>query len=245
MMQGIRALVTGGAQGIGAAVCTALIQAGAKVAVNDLPAMVEGVRQAGDEGNAVWIPGDLSDVEECRRVVAVAVEELGGLDVLVNNAGGPLGHVPFEETTEEHFDRVVDVNLKSAFFVSQAAAPHLRSSGRGRIVNLASELFHLGHPEMAPYVSAKGGIVGLTRSLALALAPSVTVNAVAPGPTATERLKAERWFREEADQRVLDVPLGRWGAPDDVAGAVCFLAGPDAGWITGEILNVNGGIVMA
>lgn len=165
--------------------------------------------------------------------------------MLVNNVGGPLDHVPFESVTEQLYDDVLNLNLKSAFFVSQAVAPHLRASGRGRIVNLASELFLLGNPSMVPYVAAKGGIIGLTRSLALALAPSVTVNAVAPGPTATERLMQEPWFEERGAEELARIPLARWGDPDDVAQAVRFLVGGSGNWITGEILNVNGGIVMS
>jgi 3-oxoacyl-[acyl-carrier protein] reductase len=246
---GLRALVSGGGRGIGAAVCEALAEQGARVAINDLPSASEEAQRVLARCSAsgkgpVWVPGDLTSVGECRRVVAEAADQLGGLDVLINNAGGPFGQVPFDKTTEEHFDKVVDVNLKAAFFLSQAAAPHLQRSGHGRIVNLASEIFFLGHPEMAAYAAAKGGIVGLTRSLALALAPSIRVNAVAPGPTATERLMGERWFREAGGEQLARVPLGRWGDPQDVARAVCFVAGPDADWITGEVLNVNGGIVM-
>lgn len=241
---GMRVLVSGGAHGIGAAVCEALSEAGARVAINDLEAASDDAHDLTLKTRSAWVPGDLTSVAECDRVMAETVTQLGGLDVLVNNAGGPLGHVPFLETTEDHFDRVMNLNLKSAFFLSRASAPHLRQSGRGRIVNLASELFFLGHPELPVYAAAKGGIVGLTRSLALALAPSIRVNAVAPGPTATERLMAEDWFREAGDEELARIPLARWGDPQDVARAICFLAGPDADWITGEVLNVNGGIVM-
>jgi NAD(P)-dependent dehydrogenase (short-subunit alcohol dehydrogenase family) len=219
------------------------------VAINDLPALNEQAREvvascSNSSTAAVWLPGDLTSVAECRHVVAEAAAQLGGIDVLVNNAGGPLGHIQFNETTEEHFEKVLQVNLKTAFFLTQAAAPFLEASGRGRVVNMASELFFIGHPELVAYTVAKGGVVALTRSLALALAPSIRVNAVAPGPTLTERLMSERWFREAADIHLERVPLGRWGDPLDVARAVCFLASAEADWITGEVLNVNGGIVM-
>jgi glucose 1-dehydrogenase len=248
-LEGVRALVTGGARGIGAAICRELAADGASVAVNDLP---ESSHEATEVVSDVLASGvdaclaldDLSQAEACHRVVAAAADRLGGLDLLVNNAGGPFGHVAFEETTEAHFDKVLGVNLKAAFFCSQAAVPHLRSSDRARIVNLTSELFFVGHGLMAAYAASKGGIVGLTRSLALALAPAVRVNAVAPGPTTTARLMAEAWFREAGDDRLEGVPLHRWGDPQDVARAVTFLGGPGGDWITGQVLNVNGGIVM-
>lgn len=247
MIEGLRVLVTGGSTGIGSAICRTLAAGGARVAVADIRNPNDATGNESDPRGLeyLWIPADLTVVSDCRDAVATAAREMGGLDVLVNNVGGPLDHVPFESVTEQLYDDVLNLNLKSAFFVSQAVAPHLRASGRGRIVNLASELFFLGNPSMVPYVAAKGGIIGLTRSLALALAPSVTVNAVAPGPTATERLMQESWFKERGAEELARVPLARWGDPDDVAQAVRFLVGGSGNWITGEILNVNGGIVMS
>lgn len=249
-LHGMRALVTGGARGIGAAICVELAGEGAHVAVNDLPSESDGgsrvVSRMLELGvDACLVPGDLESVEECYRVVIETTRNLGGLDILVNNAGGPFGQVSFEEMTEGQYDTVLAVNLKASFFMSQAAAPHLRRSARGRIVNLASEVFFVGHELMAAYAASKGGIIGLTRSLARALAPSVTVNAVAPGPITTARLMEEPWFRETGEMHLARIPLGRWGTPQDVARAVVFLVGPGGDWITGEVLSINGGVVMA
>jgi NAD(P)-dependent dehydrogenase (short-subunit alcohol dehydrogenase family) len=193
----------------------------------------------------VAIQADLTSVEDCRRAVASAVEFLGGLDVLVNNAGGNLGiYATFEELTEDQFDRIVALNLKSAFFVSQAAIQHLRDRPGGRIVNLASELVWVGYELMPAYVAAKGAVVSLTRSMARAAAPEVTVNAIAPGPTATERFKRGKWYREEKERREADIPLGRFGEPEDVARFIVSLAGETGDWCTGQTFHVNGGVVM-
>jgi glucose 1-dehydrogenase len=206
--------------------------------------VVADIEAAGGRGLA--IQADLTTVEQCVYAVDSAVGFLGGMDVLVNNAGGNLGiYATFEEVTEEQFDRVVSLNLKSAFFVSQASIAHLRHRPGGRIINLASELVWVGYELMPAYVASKGAVVALTRSMARAAAPDVTVNAVAPGPTATERFKRGKWYQEEKERREADIPLGRFGDPDDIARFIVALAGDTGAWCTGQTFHVNGGVVMA
>jgi NAD(P)-dependent dehydrogenase (short-subunit alcohol dehydrogenase family) len=247
-LDGLTAVVTGGSRGIGAATCVALASEGANVVVNyndSGDAAVQVAARVSELGSrAHVVRADVASVEACRRMVAEAAEAFGRLDILVNNAGGPFGSMPFTEITEEHYDRVINANLKGTFFCAQAAVPHMRRVGRGKIINLASELLFTGHTFMAAYTAAKGGVVGLTRSLALALGPEITVNTIAPGPTTTERLVNERWFREENEVHLARVPLHRWGTPEEVALAVVFMAGPGADWMTGQTININGGITM-
>ncbi|MGF1665763.1 MAG: SDR family NAD(P)-dependent oxidoreductase [Acidimicrobiia bacterium] len=244
-----RVLVTGAARGIGAATARAFAAAGADVAIVDVDPGPEGaqvvadIEAAGRRGLA--IQADLTTVEQCRHAVASAVTFLGGIDVLVNNAGGNLGiYATFEELSEDQFDRILSLNLKSTFFVSQAAIPHLRKRPGGRIINLASELVWVGYELMPAYVAAKGAVVALTRSMARAAAPGVTVNAVAPGPTATERFKRGKWYREEKERREADIPLGRFGEPEDIARFIVSLAGDTGDWCTGQTFHANGGVVM-
>jgi glucose 1-dehydrogenase len=244
-----RVLVTGAARGIGAATARAFAATGADVAIVDVDPGAEGEQLVADieamGRRGLAISADLTTVDQCRHAVASAVGFLGGLDVLVNNAGGNLGiYATFEEVTEEQFDRILSLNLKSTFFVSQEAIAHLRERPGGRIINLASELVWVGYELMPAYVAAKGAVVALTRSMARAAAPDVTVNAVAPGPTATERFKRGKWYREEKERREADIPLGRFGDPDDIARFILALAGETGAWCTGQTFHANGGVVM-
>jgi NAD(P)-dependent dehydrogenase (short-subunit alcohol dehydrogenase family) len=240
------AVVTGGARGIGAATSQAFARAGYDVAVLDLKLgdeAAEVVAAARSHGTAVRaIACDVADVADCRRAVADVVTEFGRITVLVNNAGGAFSdYSTFEQTSEQHYDRVLGANLKGTFFMSQSAAPHLRRAAGASIINLGSELVYRGYDLTCAYAAAKGGVVSLTRSMALALAPEVRVNCVAPGPTATSRFKTERWF---TDERRLEMPLERFGEPEDVAASILFLASDAARHITGQTLSVNGGVVM-
>ncbi len=244
-----RVLVTGAARGIGAATARAFAAAGADVTIVDVDPGREGDRVVAEMeaagGRGLVIQADLTTVEQCVHAVESAVCFLGGLDVLVNNAGGNLGiYATFEEVTEDQFDQILSLNLKSTFFVSQASIPHLRQRPGGRIINLASELVWVGYELMPAYVAAKGAVVALTRSMARAAAPDVTVNAVAPGPTATERFKRGKWYREEKERREADIPLGRFGDPDDIARFIVSLAGETGAWCTGQTFHANGGVVM-
>lgn len=238
------ALVTGGARGIGAATCIALAEQGYDIALADVRIGEEGaetVRQASRWARVETFTADIGSVAECRSLSDRVLDTFGRIDGLVNNAGGALGdYTPFENTTEELYDRVLSVNLKGPYFLTQACAPALRAR-RGAVVNIGSELVYRGYELTAPYTAAKGGIVALTRSMALALAPDVRVNAVAPGPTATERFKTERWFTSD---RLDEIPLRRFGEPGDVASAIAYLLGRHNRHITGQTLSVNGGVVM-
>lgn len=174
------------------------------------------------------------------RAVAEASARLGGLDIVVNNAG-ILEEVPLGSITAAHIDRMFAVNVRGAILVAREALPHLRDGGR--IINVASELAYLGRADASVYVATKTALLGLTRSWARELAPRILVNAVAPGPTDTPLLGFEEL--SEAQRQVETAhPLGRIGRPDEVAAAVVFLAGPGATLFTGQCLGANGGAAM-
>jgi meso-butanediol dehydrogenase/(S,S)-butanediol dehydrogenase/diacetyl reductase len=251
------ALVTGGGQGIGRAIALRLARDGFAVAVADvnsaaLAAVQQEIESAG--GRALALPADLTLVPEIRQAVQRAAAGLGGLDVLVNNAGR-LVTKPFLDVAEGDWDALLGLNLKTVFFAMQAAAQAMIAAGiHGRIVSISSIAGRGGRADQAPYAAAKAGIISLTRSAALAFAPhGITVNAVCPGVVDTpmtrqiheERGQALGIAAEESLARMLSrVPLGRIETPDDVAGAVSFLCSPDAGYITGQALNVDGGMEM-
>lgn len=245
-LEGVRALVTGGARGIGAATCIALAQRGADVAIADLRADDDAAAvaaKAASFGRQVTVvTGDIGRVAECRKLVEDAAETLGGLSLVVNSAGGGFGYsTPFADVTEDQYDLVVNVNLKGTYFVTQAAVPHLLRADEPSVVNIASDAAHLGIAGNVAYGAAKGGILGFTRSLARALAPRVRVNAVAPGPTATDRFVREGWATETEQARML---LARFATPEDVAMSVAFLAGPGGRHYTGQTLDPNGGSAL-
>jgi 3-oxoacyl-[acyl-carrier protein] reductase len=238
------AFVTGAARGIGLAIATALSQRGAGVALADvdLPALETATRSLGDRTLAVEV--DVSRQADVRRAVGQTVEHFGGLDILVNNAGiCPLRD--FSEVTEEEWDRVMAINLKGAFFCCQAALPHVRRSGeRGRVVNISSVAGQSGGV-LAPihYSASKAGLIVLTKALAHILASDrVTVNCVAPGTTATDLTAA--WAEELQERVKAAIPLGRFGQPEEIAEAVCFLVSDKAAFITGATLDVNGGLFI-
>jgi 3-oxoacyl-[acyl-carrier protein] reductase len=242
------ALVTGAQQGIGRAIAVALAQDGADVAVNYLDdrtaadEVVAKVRGAGRR--ACLAQGDVSRARDADAIVARVASELGAPTILVNNAG-VFPRVEFLAMTESDWDHVIDVNLKGSFLCAQAAARRMVEAGRGgAIVNLGSVAMR-GAPLGVHYSASKAGVMGLTRAMALALAPHrIRVNAIAPGLTDTAQ---PRYGNTEAElvEMGRQIPLGgRMATPEEIARVAVFLAAEDAGWITGQTIHVNGGAFM-
>ncbi len=246
-LRGRAALVTGGSRGIGRACCEMLARAGAKVLVNcrvetpwaDLVA--RNIREAG--GEAFSLAADVARREEAEMLVDEAVDRFGGLDVVVANAG-IWRRAPIEEMSDGEWHEMLAINLTGTFHVLRAAVPALKRSGRGRVVAVSSTAGQRGEAWHSHYAATKGAVIAMTKSLAVELAPDgITVNAVAPGWTATD-MTAEALGGPERDAILAAIPLGRPATPEEVAGAVVFLASDLASYVTGEVLNVNGGSVL-
>jgi NAD(P)-dependent dehydrogenase (short-subunit alcohol dehydrogenase family) len=253
-LAGRRALVTGASRGIGRAIAVGLAQAGATVAVSGrhkaaLDKVVAAIADAG--GLAVPVVQDVARPEDCHAGVAQAVAALGGLDILINNAG--MEEVrPSLEIDEALWDRILDTNLKGAFFCAQAAAAEMKRAGPdgssrgGVIINLCSLTSYRGIPTAVPYGSSKTGLLGMTRALAAEWAPlKIRVNAVAPGYFRTEL--TEVFYHDASWQEAMlkKIPLGRFGQLDDLTGAAIFLASDAAAYITGQCLGIDGGTLAA
>lgn len=242
-LDGRTAIVTGAAQGIGFAIASALNREGCKVALLDINE--EKVQESAAElDGCIGVSCDVSSPESIQCAVTCCAKKYGGVDIVVNNAG-ILPSASIEQLTEAQWDKTMQINLKSVFFMVQKTLPYLRKSSCARVINTSSLAGRMGGFETClAYSASKGGINALTMGFARQLAPDgITVNAVCPGTTETPITKA---FSPEAMQRLLTrIPLGRLGKPEDMANAVVFLASDDAAFITGHMLDVNGGMYMA
>ncbi|MBV8994408.1 MAG: beta-ketoacyl-ACP reductase [Pseudonocardiales bacterium] len=240
------AIVTGGVRGIGAAITTSLAKAGSHVAVG-----YSRNRQAGDElagkltaeGCSVSLhQGNVGDPEDCQRVVRDVLAEHGRVDYLVNNAGVTVDKTVRKMTVDD-WHAVLRVNLSGAFYMTKAVLEHMLDRGFGRIVNISSVIGQTGNVGQANYAASKAGLIGFTKSLALEVArKGITVNCVAPGFIDTDMVAGVP--QETLDRIVEGVPVGRLGKAGEIARAVQFLVDDDAGYITGSVLSVNGGLDM-
>lgn len=237
-LSGRRAFVTGGAKGIGAAIARRLADEGAQVVIADLDR--DAASRLAEEIGACAVQLDVTDLVRVREVVA----ERGPFDILVNNAGADQ-HVFFTRTTADDWRRLLAVNLESVFATTHAALPAMQAKRLGRIINIASEAGRLGSRGASVYAAAKGGVIAFTKSIARENASfGITANVIAPGPIDTPML---RNAVEQGGQKLLEAMknatlLKRLGTPEEVAAAVAFLVGEEAGFITGEVLGVSGGM---
>ena len=245
-MSGKTAVVTGGSRGIGRAICLELARRGANVvfsyAGNTAAAekTLEELKALGVEARAVQ--GNVADPVAAKTLIDTAVKELGGIHILVNNAGITRDGLAMA-MKEEDFDAVIETNLKGAFLCMKAAIRPMMKARYGRIVNMSSVVALRGNPGQVNYCASKAGLIGMTKSLAKEMgARGITVNAVAPGYISTDMTAA---LPDAARQAMLStIPVGRAGNPEDVAAAVAFLASEEAGYITGQVLSVDGGMGM-
>jgi NAD(P)-dependent dehydrogenase (short-subunit alcohol dehydrogenase family) len=248
-LTGKAALVTGAQQGIGAAIAIALAKQGADVAINYLDGLAEAeavaaaVRAAGQL--AVLVPGDVSAADAPGKLVDATVAAFGKIDILVNNAG-VFPRVPFLDMTVADWDFVHTINLRATCFIAQAAARAMIAARiQGSIVSLASSAIFGASPRGVHYAASKGGVVSLTRAMAMELAPQrIRVNAIAPGLTDTAQPRYGM-SEDELAARGAAMPLGRMGQPEDIANVAVFLASDKSSFMTGQVVHANGGIFMA
>ena len=235
-------LVTGGNKGLGAGIALALARVGADVAVVSTRTETETVDAIKALGRrAIHIDADLTSTEPIERIIATTLSQLGGLDILVNNAG-MIRRADSVDFTEADWDAVMDLNLKSAFFLAQAAGRHMIAQGSGKIINIASMLSFQGGIRVPSYTASKSGMAGITKLLANEwAAKGVNINAIAPGYMATDNTAALQ-ADEARNRSILErIPAGRWGRPSDMGGAAVFLASSASDYVNGITLPVDGG----
>ncbi|MEE8200587.1 MAG: SDR family NAD(P)-dependent oxidoreductase [Candidatus Acidoferrales bacterium] len=249
-LDGKVAVVTGGSRGIGAATVERLAEAGARVVFNyhrrreEAARVVRAARERG--GEALALRADLSRVAEARRLIRTAVRRFGRLDILVANAGiWNAEDIPIEKLSEREWDRMLATNLKSVYAVIRFAVPVMKRQGGGRIIALSSTAGQRGEAFHAHYAASKGAIISLVKGLSTELAPdNILVNCVAPGWVDTEMSQPVLRSRQRRDWVEAQIPLGRVARADEIAGPILFLASELATFMTGEIVNVNGGAVL-
>ena len=243
--EGRVALVTGASRGIGASIALSLAMAGAKVGVNyntsrePAEKVVEKITESG--GEALLVEGNVAEEASAKAVVEQVMERWSQIDILVNNAGINRDRLLLRMSLED-WDQVLDVNLRGAFLCSKFVMPQMIKRRRGRIVNISSVVGLSGNPGQANYAAAKAGLIGFTKAVAREVASrNVTVNAVAPGFVTTGMVEN---LSEETQKQILGrIPMGRFGTAEDVAQAVLFLCGDGAGYITGQVLTIDGGLI--
>jgi len=239
------AIVTGSARGIGRAIALKLAEVGADVVVNDIEAAAESLESVVKEIKALnrqslAVTADVSSSEDVNRLIETAVKEFGKIDILVNNAGVTRDQLLMKMTDEE-WDTVLNIDLKSAFLCTRAVIRHMLRQRSGRIISIASVVGMVGNAGQANYASAKAGVIGLTKSIAKEVGSrGITVNAVAPGYIQTKM--TEQLNDDQRQEMLKHIPLASLGTPRDVAEAVAFLASEEARYITGHVLNVDGGM---
>ena len=248
-LKGKVAIITGGARGIGRAFALRLAEEGARIVIADV---IDGadVREelVRNGAEALAVHADVSDEESTRAMARKATEEFGRIDILINNAGlfASLGKKPFYEISGDEWDEVLRVNLKGVFNCCKAVYPQMKKQGKGKIINVSSSTFFRGAPNFIHYVASKGGIIALTRSLAREVGDDgICVNAIAPGLTVSETVQEnpiypEEYLRSVARSRCLE----RDETPDDLTGTILFLASDDSDFITGQTINVDGGLMF-
>ena len=240
------AIITGATQGIGKEIAFQLADAGVKTAIVGRNAdRAEAVKKKIIEngGNAIVVLGDISDDVECKRIVKTVFDSFGQIDILVNCAG-KLTSSKIEDISREEWDSLISTNLSGTFFMIQSSLPYLEKSHSGRIINISSNAGRMGgYANSQAYTASKGGVIAITKGIARQLAPKgITVNVVCPGTTETEMSKQ---YDENTRQKLIErIPIGRLGKPADTASAVCFFASEEASFITGAVLDVNGGMYM-
>lgn len=244
-LRGRTALITGAASGIGRATALLFAQAGAHVVINHLgrtqeaQAVAEQITTSG--GAALVVEADVSRAASVATLVDTVLAH-GPIDILVNNAG-IIQEKPFLETTEEDWDRMLDIDLKAVFLMCRAVLPGMVARGSGVVVNIASDLGILGRAGFAPYCTAKAGVIGLTRSLAREFAPAIRVNAIAPGPVDTAMVSLQSMSAETIELE-LAIPQHRFAQPQEIAATALFLASDLSRFYCGQVLGPNGGSVM-
>jgi 2-deoxy-D-gluconate 3-dehydrogenase len=242
-LKGKTALVTGSSRGLGAGIAVALADAGANVAVHGSRSFPEATLQMLNKVGAyqLAVVGDVSDASVCSLLIEQVVTHFGAIDILVNNAG-IIRRAPAAEHSEEDWQAVIDTNLTSVFRLTKHAGKHMLAQGSGKVINIASVLTFQGGILVPSYAAAKGGVGQLTKAFANEWATrGVNVNAIAPGYMVTDNTEALRANPERSRQIMERIPAGRWGCPDDLAGAVVFLASSASDYVHGHVLVVDGG----